>query len=94
MGTLQTASLASCQVLLPALHRMVHQVQREGLRGAALLRLLAGKARCGTPELASCAGRLAWHCHQILLAQVSAWSAPGRPLSPSSVWSPCPSLTS
>ena len=61
------------QVLLPALHQMVHQVQQEGLQGAALLQLLHNRAHCGTPELASCSGRLLWHCNQIMLAQVSAW---------------------
>ena len=44
--------------------KLVHQVQQEGLQGAALLQLLHNRAHCGTPELASCSGRLLWHCNQ------------------------------
>ena len=61
------------QVLLPSLHELVHQAQHDGLTGAALLQLLHNRAHCGTPGLASCCGRLLWHCNQVLLAQVSAW---------------------
>lgn len=61
------------QVLLPALHRLVYQVQKDNMQGSQLLHMLHGKASCGIPEIQSCSARLLWHCNQILLDQVSAW---------------------
>lgn len=61
------------QVLLPALHRLVAQVSAEGLIGAPLLRLLHSKAHSGMPAMHACAGRLLWHCTQVLLSQTASW---------------------
>jgi hypothetical protein len=48
------------------------------LRGAALLRALHRRAHCGHPLLEACFGRLYWHAHQALLAQLAAWVAHGE----------------
>ena len=61
------------QVLLPALHRMVYQADRDRLTGTQLLRLVLDKSSCGVPALQSCCQRLLWHCNQILLSHVRSW---------------------
>ena len=63
------------QVLLPALHRMVYQADRNRLSGSQLLRLLHDKAGCGVPALQSCCQRLLWHCNQTLLSHIRSWCA-------------------
>ena len=61
------------QMLLPALHRMVYQAERDKLSGAQLLRMVHDKSSCGVPALQSCCQRLLWHCNQILLNHVRSW---------------------
>ncbi|CAL8466718.1 g6254 [Coccomyxa elongata] len=70
-------ALQDFKVLSPALHRLVYQVQKDKLQGSQLLHMLHGKASCGIPEIQSCSARLLWHCNQILLDQVAAWTMHG-----------------
>ena len=43
------------------------------LTGAALLRALHARSRCGVPLLQACMQRLLWHCNQVLYKQLSSW---------------------
>jgi gamma-tubulin complex component 4 len=70
------AGVCCMQVLLPALHRLASEVAGEQLAGAALLRALHARAHSGMPAMHACAGRLLWHCNQVLLSQVTSWCAP------------------
>lgn len=69
--------LLECQMILPAVHQLVHTVQQDNISGASLLHLLHSKAQCGIPELQSCLVRLLWHCNQVLFKQLSAWMVHG-----------------
>ncbi|CAK0758510.1 hypothetical protein CVIRNUC_002625 [Coccomyxa viridis] len=70
-------SLQEFKVLLPALHRMMYQADRNKLSGSQLLRLLHDKAGCGVPALQSCCQRLLWHCNQTLLSHIRSWVVHG-----------------
>ncbi|CAL5227089.1 g9995 [Coccomyxa viridis] len=70
-------SLQEFKMLLPALHRMVYQAERDKLSGAQLLRMVHDKSSCGVPALQSCCQRLLWHCNQILLSHVRSWVVHG-----------------
>ncbi|KAL3140276.1 Gamma-tubulin complex component 4 [Trebouxia sp. C0009 RCD-2024] len=69
--------LLECQMILPAVHQLVHIVQQDNISGSNLLHLLHSKAQCGIPELQSCLTRLLWHCNQVLFKQLSAWMVHG-----------------
>jgi hypothetical protein len=46
--------------LLPPLHALIREVEREELRGGRLLNLLHAKCHCGVPELQACMQRFVY----------------------------------
>eukprot|EP00249_Psilotum_nudum_P007651 c20720_g1_i2 orf=155-2389(-) len=72
-----THGLNQFEVLLPPLHALILEVERDGLCGGCLLNLLHAKCHCGLPELQSCLQRLLWHGHQVMYQQLAAWMVYG-----------------
>lgn len=72
-----TQGLNKFEVLMPPLHALVLEVEREDVRGGRLLNLLHRKCHCGVPELQACMQRLLWHGHQVMYRQLAAWMVYG-----------------
>ncbi|CAM6075957.1 unnamed protein product [Sphagnum tenellum] len=72
-----TQGLYQFEGLLPPLHALIREVEREELRGGRLLNLLHAKCHCGVPELQACMQRLLWHGHQVMYRQLEAWMVYG-----------------
>ncbi len=51
-------------------------------KGTAMLRELRKAASCGSGDVQKILLRLLWHCHQVLIRQVSAWCMHGELLDP------------
>lgn len=47
-------------VLLPPLHELILEIQRDNIRGGQLLNLLHKRCHCGVPELQLCIQRYVW----------------------------------
>ena len=63
--------------LLPALHAIVWEVSRAGLRGGALLSFVHAKLQTGVPFLRAGLREMARHCNRVLLKQLAAWMVHG-----------------
>jgi gamma-tubulin complex component 4 len=74
--------LADFEVLLPEVARVAGEVQRAGLAGGGVMRLLELRTRSGVPAVQSCARRLLWHCNQVLFKQLDSWLVHGLLLDP------------
>ncbi|KAJ4849284.1 hypothetical protein Tsubulata_021557 [Turnera subulata] len=72
-----TQGLNKFFVLLPPLHELVQEIEREDIRGGRLLNLLHKRCHCGVPELQTCIQRLLWHGHQVLYNQLASWMVYG-----------------
>eukprot|EP01018_Ginkgo_biloba_P006220 Gb_14684 [translate_table: standard] len=72
-----TQGLNKFEVLLPPLHALILEVEREDIRGGQLLNLLHKKCHCGVPDLQACMQRLLWHGHQVMYRQLAAWMVYG-----------------
>ena len=46
-------------VLLPPLHELILEIERDDIRGGQLLNLLHKRCHCGVPELQTCIQRYA-----------------------------------
>ncbi|CAA6662025.1 unnamed protein product [Spirodela intermedia] len=68
-----TQGLNKFYVLLPPLHELILEIERDDIRGGQLLNLLHKRCHCGVPELQSCIQRLLWHGHQVLYHQLTSW---------------------
>ncbi|KAF4364449.1 hypothetical protein F8388_007026 [Cannabis sativa] len=68
-----TQGLNKFFVLLPPLHELVLEIERDDIRGGQLLNLLHKRCHCGVPELQTCIQRLLWHGHQVMYNQLAAW---------------------
>jgi gamma-tubulin complex component 4 len=55
-----TQGLYQFEGLLPPLHALIREVEREELRGGRLLNLLHAKCHCGVPELQACMQRFVY----------------------------------
>ncbi|KAL5561443.1 hypothetical protein UlMin_031190 [Ulmus minor] len=72
-----TQGLNKFFVLLPPLHELVLEIERDDIRGGQLLNLLHKRCHCGVPELQTCIQRLLWHGHQVLYNQLASWMVYG-----------------
>ncbi|CAN1268253.1 Gamma-tubulin complex component 4 [Linum perenne] len=72
-----TQGLNKFFVLLPPLHELVLEIERENVRGGQLLTLLHKRCHCGVPELQTCIQRLLWHGHQVMYNQLASWMVYG-----------------
>ncbi|CAH9112581.1 unnamed protein product [Cuscuta europaea] len=64
-------------VLLPPLHELILEIERNGICGGKLLNLLHKRCQCGIPELQTCIQRLLWHGHQVMYNQLMSWMVYG-----------------
>ncbi|KAF5203428.1 Gamma-tubulin complex component [Thalictrum thalictroides] len=64
-------------VLLPPLHELIVEIERDDIRGGQLLNLLHKRCHCGVPELQACIQRLLWHGHQVMYHQLASWMVYG-----------------
>lgn len=69
--------LTDFESLLPEIANIVHEVQQRRLNAAQIMRLLDRRTRCGIPAVQACAGRLLWHCHQVMFKQLESWMVYG-----------------
>ena len=69
--------LSDFEVVLPALLDLVHQVQDSQVEGVKLLQIVHASVQWGIPELRIALKRIDWHCHTVLLKQLTAWLAHG-----------------
>ncbi|KAL5701301.1 Gamma-tubulin complex component 4 [Ranunculus cassubicifolius] len=72
-----TQGLNKFFVLLPPLHELIVEVERDDIRGGQLLNLLHKRCHCGVPELQACIQRLLWHGHQVMYHQLASWMVYG-----------------
>ncbi|KAE8009468.1 hypothetical protein FH972_005905 [Carpinus fangiana] len=72
-----TQGLNKFFVLMPPLHDLVLEIDRDDIRGGQLLNLLHKRCHCGVPELQTCIQRLLWHGHQVMYNQLAAWMVYG-----------------
>ncbi|CAN1801933.1 Gamma-tubulin complex component 4 [Linum perenne] len=70
-------TLTPIAMLLPPLHELVLEIERENVRGGQLLTLLHKRCHCGVPELQTCIQRLLWHGHQVMYNQLASWMVYG-----------------
>ncbi|OVA12707.1 Spc97/Spc98 [Macleaya cordata] len=68
-----TQGLNKFFVLLPPLHELIVEIERDDIRGGQLLNLLHKRCHCGVPELQACIQRLLWHGHQVMYRQLASW---------------------
>ncbi|XP_062088865.1 gamma-tubulin complex component 4 [Humulus lupulus] len=68
-----TQGLNKFFVLLPPLHELILEIERDDIRGGQLLNLLHKRCHCGVPELQTCIQRLLWHGHQVMYNQLASW---------------------
>ncbi|GMY16941.1 gamma-tubulin complex component 4 homolog [Fagus crenata] len=74
-----TQGLNKFFVLLPPLHELILEIERDDIRGGQLLNLLHKRCHCGVPELQTCIQRLLWHGHQVMYNQLASWMVYGIP---------------
>uniref|UniRef100_A0A7N0TTA7 Gamma-tubulin complex component n=1 Tax=Kalanchoe fedtschenkoi TaxID=63787 RepID=A0A7N0TTA7_KALFE len=72
-----TQSLNKFFILLPPLHDLILEIDRNDIRGCQLLNLLNKSCHCGVPELQTCIQRLLWHGHQVMYNQLASWMVYG-----------------
>lgn len=72
-----TQGLNKFFVLLPPLHELIVEIERDDIRGGKLLNLLHKRCHCGVPELQACFQRLLWHGHQVMYNQLASWMIHG-----------------
>lgn len=63
--------------LLPPLHELILEIERNSVCGGKLLNLLHKRCHCGIPELQTCFQRLLWHGHQVMYNQLMSWMVYG-----------------
>ncbi|XP_078445442.1 GAMMA-TUBULIN COMPLEX PROTEIN 4 isoform X1 [Wolffia australiana] len=68
-----TQGMSKFLAILPPLHELIVEIERDDVRGGQLLDLLHKRCHCGMPELQSCIQRLLWHGHQVLYHQLTSW---------------------
>eukprot|EP00742_Colponemidia_sp_Colp-10_P009975 GILJ01010917.1.p1 GENE.GILJ01010917.1~~GILJ01010917.1.p1 ORF type:complete len:692 (+),score=113.50 GILJ01010917.1:50-2125(+) len=69
--------LLKFDTLLPALDRLVKDVQATGCKGGQLLEMLFNCSVSGNPIVEENMNRLRFHCHRVLYQQIAAWMIHG-----------------
>ncbi|KAL8143051.1 hypothetical protein V2J09_016083 [Rumex salicifolius] len=72
-----TQGLNKFFVILPPLHELISEIERDDISGGHLLNLLHKRCHCGVPELQTCIQRLLWHGHQVMYNQLATWMVYG-----------------